>query len=95
MWLAISPEQQGAIDLQDVQIALTKLPPVLSETLILVAVQGLSYEEAAAALSCQLGTIKSRLWRASEQLFWQLGYTAAHLGSDRLMLSALRHAERA
>ena len=40
------------------------LPEDLRAVLILRDVQGLEYEEIARALACELGTVKSRLWRA-------------------------------
>jgi RNA polymerase sigma-70 factor (ECF subfamily) len=49
----------------------------------------LTYEEAAAVMNCQIGTVKSRVWRAREQLARLLGYTGAEVGSDGAMLSAL------
>jgi RNA polymerase sigma-70 factor (ECF subfamily) len=40
------------------------LPEELKTILILRDMQGLAYEEIAAALGCNLGTVKSRLFRA-------------------------------
>ena len=36
--------------------------------MILICASGLSYEEAAVALGCSVGTIKSRLWRARARM---------------------------
>ncbi|HPK65031.1 MAG TPA: sigma-70 family RNA polymerase sigma factor [Thermoanaerobaculia bacterium] len=44
--------------------ALARLTPEHREVLLLCEMQGLSYEEAAAALGCRLGTVRSRLARA-------------------------------
>jgi len=44
--------------------ALAELTPEHREVLLLCEMQGLSYEEAAAALGCRLGTVRSRLARA-------------------------------
>lgn len=87
--LASLPDQAGHLDLQDVRAALDRLLPTMREALILVAVENLSCEEAAAVMSCQVGTVKSRVWRAREQLARMLGYTRADVGSDGVMLSAL------
>ena len=57
--------------------------------LILVAIENLTYEEVAAVMNCQIGTVKSRVWRAREQLARMLGYTGAEIGNDGVMLSAL------
>ncbi|WP_375455800.1 sigma-70 family RNA polymerase sigma factor [uncultured Methylobacterium sp.] len=83
------PEQAGHLDLQDVQAALGRLSAPMREALILVAVENVSYEEAAAILNCRIGTVKSRVWRARDQLAHMLGYTGAEVGADHLTLSAI------
>ena len=87
--LASLPDQGGRLDLQDVRTALGRLAPTMREALVLVAIENLTYEEAAAIMNCQIGTVKSRVWRAREQLARMLGYTGAEIGSDSVMLSAL------
>jgi RNA polymerase sigma-70 factor (ECF subfamily) len=47
---------------------LGRLSPEHQAALILVAVEGLSYEEAAAALEIPVGTLMSRLARGRERL---------------------------
>ena len=44
------------------------LPPLYKEALILRNVEELSYEQIAEVLNCKLGTIKSRIARAREEL---------------------------
>lgn len=56
---------------------------------MLVTLSDLSYEEAAAVMGCQVGTVKSRVSRARDQLARALGYTRAEIGGDAVMLSAL------
>ncbi|MCJ2097265.1 sigma-70 family RNA polymerase sigma factor [Methylobacterium sp. E-046] len=87
--LAIPPDQAGRLDLQDVRAALDRLAPVMREALLLVTLEDLSYDEAAAVMGCQVGTVKSRVWRARDQLARALGYTGAEIGNDGVMLSAL------
>lgn len=87
--LSSPPDQAGRLDLQDVHAALNRLAPVMREALVLVAIEGLSHEEAAAIMGCQIGTAKSRVWRARDQLMRALGYTGAEIGTDGVMLSAL------
>jgi RNA polymerase sigma-70 factor (ECF subfamily) len=82
------PEQGGHLDLSDVQAALDRLAPMMREALVLVAIENLSYEEAAVTMNCRIGTVKSRVWRAREQLAEMLGYTGAEIGSDNVMLAA-------
>lgn len=60
------PEQRslGRETARIIQDAIDRLPPDQRMTVILCDVQGLSYEEAAQAMSVELGTVKSRLSRA-------------------------------
>ncbi len=60
--------QHVGIELNDVQKALDKLPPVQREMLMLVAAEGVSYEEAAMIAGCAIGTVKSRVARARAAL---------------------------
>lgn len=87
--LAIPPDQAGRLDLQDVRTALDRLAPVMREALVLVTIEDLSYDEAAAVMGCQVGTVKSRVWRARDQLARALGYSGSEMASDGMMLSAL------
>ena len=87
--LSILPDQAGRLDLQDVRTALERLAPMMREALVLVTIEDLSYDEAAAVMGCQVGTVKSRVWRARDQLTRALGYTGSEIGSDGVMLSAL------
>jgi RNA polymerase sigma factor (sigma-70 family) len=66
----IGPEQHslGAETAHNIQAALDQLAPDQRMTVVLCDVQGLSYEEAAAAMAVELGTVKSRLSRARAQL---------------------------
>ena len=48
--LAVHPEQQGHLDMQDFRRALNVLPPDQREALVLVGAAGFSYEEAAVDL---------------------------------------------
>ena len=87
--LATVPEQGGHLDLMDAQAALSGLPAPMRDALILVAIENLSYEEAATIMKCQIGTVKSRVWRAREQLARNLGYDTAEIGADGMTLSVL------
>lgn len=87
--LVTLPSQGGGLDLQDMRTAIARLPPEMARTLTLVAIDNLSYEEAATVMGCRIGTVKSRLWRARERLAEVLGYTADEIGPDRLARSAM------
>ena len=43
---------------------MASLPPAYREVVVLCELEGLAYAEAAAALSCPIGTVRSRLSRA-------------------------------
>ena len=51
-----------------IQSSLNRLPPIYRLILVLVDVEGLSYEEAANAAGVPVGTVKSRLARARLQM---------------------------
>jgi RNA polymerase sigma-70 factor (ECF subfamily) len=51
-----------------IQLALQKLPSKLRAAIVLREMEGLSYEEIAEVLHISLGTVKSRISRAREQL---------------------------
>ncbi|GEP07991.1 sigma-70 family RNA polymerase sigma factor [Methylobacterium oxalidis] len=64
---------EQSTDLRKVWVALTNLPPVQREALVLVSAQGMTYEAAATRAGCQVGTIKSRVSRARAALASSLG----------------------
>ena len=59
--------------MQHLQAALAELPEAMREVLLLVGVDELSYEEAAALLTVPVGTVRSRLSRARSALRAKLG----------------------
>ncbi|MDE2175130.1 MAG: RNA polymerase sigma factor [Betaproteobacteria bacterium] len=63
--------QELHLEALELLAALQRLSVPLREVLLLVAVEGLSYTEAAKALGVPTGTVMSRLSRARSQL-WQL-----------------------
>lgn len=71
--IAVGPEQDGSVDLEDFKAAFAQLAPDHREVLTLVGASGCSYEEAAAICGCAVGTIKSRVNRARRKLSDLLG----------------------
>jgi RNA polymerase sigma-70 factor (ECF subfamily) len=66
--VGVHPEQDGHMDLTDMQAALKRLPVDQREALLLVSASDMSYEEAAAICGVAVGTIKSRVNRARGKL---------------------------
>jgi RNA polymerase sigma-70 factor (ECF subfamily) len=67
----------------EVNHALAKLPEDFRSAVLLVDVEGFTYEEAAAALECPVGTLRSRLFRARRMLFIELHDYARRMGFIR------------
>jgi RNA polymerase sigma-70 factor (ECF subfamily) len=61
-------EAEGRLTLARVRTAMDGLPPEHREVLALVAIEGLSYREAADTLGIPIGTVMSRLGRARARL---------------------------
>ena len=61
---------------------LATLAPELRQVLMLVAVDGIGYDDAAAMLSIPIGTVRSRLSRARAQLRGRLPGIAAMIDRD-------------
>ncbi|WP_244445547.1 sigma-70 family RNA polymerase sigma factor [Ensifer adhaerens] len=66
--LPMAPTQDWYVLNRQLRTALEAITPEHKEILIMVAAFGLSYQEAAAICRCPVGTIKSRLSRAREEL---------------------------
>lgn len=67
---------------QDVQAALTQLSPAEQEAIMLVAIQDMTYEQAAVICSCPTGTMKSRVSRARARLREIMGETSTSSADD-------------
>ena len=60
--------ESDTLVLRDLDAAIRRLPPEQREVLLLVALDDMSYGEAAATLGIPIGTVMSRLARAREKL---------------------------
>ena len=63
-----APNQEDVLAVQKLEEAVQQLPPLRREALILVVAHGLPYGQAAAICRCAVGTIKSRVARARDEL---------------------------
>lgn len=66
--MAVKAPQEDSMVLGELMGAIGKLNKAQRETLVLVVGNGLSYEEAAKVCGCPIGTIRSRLARARQEL---------------------------
>jgi len=65
----VAPDDPSAnVELDDVRRALAMLPDFQREALILVGAGGMAYEEVAEIMGCPVGTVKSRVRRARDEL---------------------------
>lgn len=69
--------QEWSVRGREVAEALARLPDHQREVITLIAVLGVSYEDAAVICDCAVGTIKSRLNRARLSLLDDLGETSS------------------
>ncbi len=91
--LRTAPEQGAWCDFQDLRRALAKLRAEHREALILIAAEGLSYEDAAKVCGVAVGTMKSRVHRGRVRLAEFLAIEGAEdLGPDRVTQAALQSA---
>jgi RNA polymerase sigma-70 factor, ECF subfamily len=80
--IGINPEEAVLSTLLDdeVEAALRRLPPDFLDVVVLIDVQELTYEEAATAIGCPIGTVRSRLARGRALLHEHLQAYAAARG---------------
>ena len=71
---ARAASQEDSIALGELRRAMARLPVGHRLALVMITVQGMSYEEASAELRVPVGTVKCRVFRARKQLHaWLLG----------------------
>lgn len=66
--IALPERASPRLTLRDLERALRQLPPAQREVILLVGLEGLSYERAAEVLAVPTGTVRSRLSRARSML---------------------------
>lgn len=71
---AVGATHEDRMVLKELGRAVNRLPNDQREALFMVVLQGMSYEDVAAATGCAVGTAKSRVFRARRQLqAWLMG----------------------
>ena len=60
--------QEDSLVMRELRGHLSRLPAEQRTALVMVTVQGMSYEEVAAAMDCAVGTAKCRVFRARQTL---------------------------
>jgi len=66
--LTVKANAYDVLQLRDLRVAIDKLAVEQREAILLVGLEGLNYEQAAAVLNVPVGTIRSRLSRGRDQL---------------------------
>jgi RNA polymerase sigma-70 factor, ECF subfamily len=66
--LALSPTQTVRLELRDLERAIAKLPEEQRSVILLVGLEGMSYDEAASIANVPVGTVRSRVSRGRETL---------------------------
>jgi RNA polymerase sigma-70 factor, ECF subfamily len=66
--LTVQPNAIDALQLRDLERALGKLASEQRQVILLVGLEGISYEEVASILDIPVGTVRSRLSRGRDQL---------------------------
>jgi len=66
--LSVPPNQEARIALADTAAAIQRLPRTQRRALLMVAADGMKYDEAARRCGCSVGTVKSRVARARKEL---------------------------
>lgn len=76
--LVTAPRQEESVELREMMRVVRSLPDDQRKVLLLVAVEGLKYDEVARVLDVPIGTVMSRLSRAREAVRSRLANGGAH-----------------
>jgi RNA polymerase sigma-70 factor (ECF subfamily) len=81
---SLAPTQGAQLELRDLERALAKLPEEQRSAILLIGLEGMGYEEAAAAANLPVGTVRSRVARGREALRMMTGlFPARHCRDAR------------
>ena len=87
------PHQDSHMELRALAHALDELPPEQREAVVLVGLEGMTYEEVAHIMQVAVGTVRSRLSRGRDALRHAVGRPAS-LSKSRARLNHARAASR-
>ncbi len=82
--LPTRPTQEDRMDVAAIEAALARLPDEQRQVVLLVGLEEMSYQEAAAALDIPVGTVMSRLHRGRERLREMMTATGGGAGLRRV-----------
>ncbi|WP_246713028.1 MULTISPECIES: sigma factor-like helix-turn-helix DNA-binding protein [unclassified Rhizobium] len=82
-WATIDAPQEWQTRIRELADAFEHLSPVRQQALTAVVLKGATYEKAATDAGCAIGTIKSRINRAREQMAAEIGSRPALDGKSR------------
>ncbi len=66
--LTAAADAEASLQLRDLERAIARLPDEQRQVILLVGLEGMPYEEAAAVLGIPIGTVRSRLSRGRDML---------------------------
>jgi RNA polymerase sigma-70 factor (ECF subfamily) len=72
--LSLPPDQAARVQVRDLDRAIAKLPEEQRSVILLVGLQGMRYDEAAAVAKLPVGTVRSRVARGRESLRVMTGF---------------------
>lgn len=84
------PSQELTMECKNVLAAIEKLKPRHREVLMLIAVEGATYDQAAAIMDIPVGTVRSRLVRAREDLRAEMNKTDNKTVSGKKALRTIK-----
>jgi RNA polymerase sigma-70 factor, ECF subfamily len=85
--LVVPTDHTGALTLRDLDRALVEIPEEQGRVILLISLEGITYEEAAAILDVPLGTIRSRLSRGRAALHILMGSKDGAEAKNRAAIS--------
>ena len=82
---SVRPDAPYILELRDLEAAIAKLPIEQREPILLIGLEGMSYEEAASMLRIPIGTVRSRISRARATLRVLMGMDPKHRSTKSMV----------